>query len=113
ATVLTTKLVAHVDPQTFHARRLAPFANVDVHAASNNRRHGKLRSRRAQHAIAVKLLDSDRVFESHDDRSRNTDGAERLVSLVQQQYSSIECHYPAPPFMCFFGIFMCFLWLKE
>ena len=38
--------------------------------------------RRTQHAIAVEFFDGDGVLESHDDRSRDTDGAERFVSLI-------------------------------
>src|SRR5260370_30142740 len=53
---------------------------------------------RTQHAIAVELFDEDRVLESHDDCARDTDGAERLVSLVEQQNTAIECDYSAPPF---------------
>jgi hypothetical protein len=48
--------------------------------------------RGTKHAIAVPLFDEDRVLEGHDDGPRDTDGAERLVSLVEQQNSAIECH---------------------
>src|SRR5262249_45824340 len=97
------KLVAHVNSQALHARCLTAFTHVDVNAPADYRRHGKFGSRRTQHATAVEFFDADRVFENHDHRSRDTNGAERLISLVYQQYSSIECHYPAPPFVYLWG----------
>src|SRR6185436_382826 len=82
AAVLTTELVAHVDPQPLHSRSLAATADVDVSAPANYRRHWKRFTRRVQHSIAVKLLNVNRVLEGHDHSPRDTDSAERLVSLV-------------------------------
>jgi hypothetical protein len=90
--ILAAELVTHVNPQTFHARTLAALADIDVSAPANYRRHRKLIMRRAQHAIAVEFLNEDRVLEGHDDRARDTDGAERLVGLIEQQNSAVECH---------------------
>src|SRR6185436_12075371 len=80
--VLTAELVAHVDPQTLHARRFTPATNVDVRATSNHRRHPELSSRRTQHSLTVEFLDRDCVFESHDHSPRDTDSAERFIGLV-------------------------------
>src|ERR1044072_569582 len=82
AAVLTTVLVAYVDPQPLHPRSFAATADVDVSATPNHRRHWKRFTRRMQHSIAVEFLNVNRVLEGHDHSARDTDGAERLVSLV-------------------------------
>ncbi len=38
---------------------------------------------RTKHAISIEFLDEDGVLERHDDCARDTDGAERLVSLIE------------------------------
>src|SRR2546425_163161 len=97
--VLATKLVTHVNTKALHARLFAAAANVDVSAPADYRRHWKFIVSRTQHAIAVEFLDEDGVLKRHDDCTRDTDGAERLVSLIKQQNSAIECHHSAPPFL--------------
>src|SRR5438132_10814853 len=101
AAILATELVTHVNTQALHVRLLATAANVYVSAPTDYRRHWEFIMRRTQHAIAVEIFDEDRVLERHDDCAGDTDGAERLVSLIEQKNSAIECHCPAPPFVWF------------
>jgi hypothetical protein len=84
AAVLAAVLVAHVNSQALHSRCFAAASHVDVDAAPDHGRHAKFRSHRPQHSLAVKLFNRDGIFKSHDYRSGDADGAERLISLIEK-----------------------------